>query len=165
MSTIFFCQEQGSGLGHTMQMLPLARGLVEHGHRVFVALRDADGAEAVFAGSGVCYLDAPRRNETSPRARRPTFPVTGSFAHVLANVGWDNTRTLFTLGNMWQNLFAGFRPDGLVCDHSPSALLAARGLPKRVPRILLGSGFCCPPDSFPLGVFPGKRDAEQLAED
>jgi hypothetical protein len=37
------------------------------------------------------------------------------------------------------------RPDLVVFDHSPTALLASRGLPMR--RALIGSGFCCPPDS------------------
>jgi hypothetical protein len=38
--TILFCWELGGGLGHLMQMLPLADDLVKSGHRVFVALRD-----------------------------------------------------------------------------------------------------------------------------
>ena len=51
-------------------------------------------AEAVFAGSGVCYLEAPHYR---PGGRAAAFPVTRSFAHLLANVGWHDDRKLFAL--------------------------------------------------------------------
>ena len=41
----------------------------------------------------------------------------------------------------------------IVCDHSPTALLAARRVPAR--RVLLGAGFFCPSDQCPL---PNLRD-------
>jgi hypothetical protein len=40
-------------------------------------------------------------------------------------------------------------PDLIVCDHSPTALLAARGLPAR--KAIIGTGFFCPPDECPMG--------------
>jgi UDP:flavonoid glycosyltransferase YjiC (YdhE family) len=52
------------------------------------------------------------------------------------------------------------RPDLIVFDHSPVALLAARGIPAR--RALIGTGFWCPPDVFPL---PCLRSALRRAID
>ena len=59
MATVLLNWELGGGLGHMMQLAPLARALVARGHKVYVALRDVAGAEAAFAGSGVCYVGAP----------------------------------------------------------------------------------------------------------
>ena len=46
MATVMFDWEQGGGLGHLMQMLPLAEGLARRGHRVFMAVRELVGASA-----------------------------------------------------------------------------------------------------------------------
>jgi hypothetical protein len=75
-----------------MQMAPLARALVRRGHRVFAALREVAEAEAAFAGTDVCYMEAPHYR---PGGRAPAFPVTRNFAHLLANVGWHDERKLF----------------------------------------------------------------------
>lgn len=147
--TIILVWELGGGIGHMMQMLPLARALVSSGHRVFVALRDVARGEDVFAGSGVCYLPAPYQRDP-PLAQRP-FPVTFTFAHILFNIGWGRDGALFSLASAWRNLFRAIRPDLIVFDHSPTALLASRGLPAR--RIVLGSGFCCPPNVSPWPLF------------
>ena len=60
MSSILFTWESGGRLGHMMQMLPLASGLVKRGHRVHVALRHLSTAAAqVFARAGVSFRQAP----------------------------------------------------------------------------------------------------------
>src|SRR6185369_2025198 len=45
----------------------------------------------------------------------------------------------------WRNLIRSVGPDLIVCDYSPTALLAARDFPE-VRRAVIGSGFCVPPD-------------------
>src|SRR5438552_2809119 len=40
MSTILFAWQLGGGYGHLMQMLPLVRGLIKRGHKVFLAMKD-----------------------------------------------------------------------------------------------------------------------------
>ena len=98
-----------------------------------------------------------------PRPYRKTL----GFAHVLANMGWGESRELSILACAWRNQIEDIRPDAMINDHSPTALLASRGLDFPVKRIVLGSGFCCPPDTFPLPAFATDEapDMDTVRED
>ena len=154
MATILFVWELGGGLGHMLPMRPLAEGLVAAGHRVFVAVRNPAGATQVFAKSRVHFLAAPCKF-----GGRAYVRTTRSMAHVLANVGWARGRELFGLACAWRTLFLLVRPDLVVFDHSPTAMLASRCLP-HVKRAQLGNGFFCPPEGDPLPLFPNFRPAD-----
>ena len=143
---ILFCWELGAGLGHLMQMKPLAEALAKAGHRVLMALRDLRGATRVLGGAGVSFLPAPYWS-----GGRVRFPRPVNFTQMLANLGWADDFELFGVACAWRNLIVGVRADLVIGDHSPTALLASRGLP--VKRALIGSGFCCPPDEVPFPVF------------
>jgi len=144
MPTILFTWELGAGLGHLTRMRPVAESLARHGHRVLAALRDLASAEQVFGGTGVSYLQAPFKQGAPAR---PIHPAS-TFAHILHNVGFADATELRGLTAAWRSLYSVVRPDLIVADHSPTALLAARGLPMR--RVVLGDGFCSPPDEFPF---------------
>ncbi|MCY2950959.1 MAG: hypothetical protein NTU53_03165 [Planctomycetota bacterium] len=153
MGTVLFAWQLGGGLGHLLRMLPLAEGLVKEGHRVFMAFRDLGRAGEIYGQAGVRFLQAPFRSRG-----RLFFPRTMGFAHLLANVGFWDRRELFGLASAWRNLYRLIRPDLIVFDHSPVALLAARGMAAR--RALIGTGFFCPPDVCPLPVISSRVDAE-----
>lgn len=161
MTTILFVWELGGGLGHISQFAPLATALADNGHRVFVALRDLSAAAPFFARSKVQMLAAPYR----PRRVEPGYTTTVSFAHILHNVGFGDDVSLAAHASAWRNLYRLIRPDAIVFDHSPTALLAARGAPAR--RVVLGSGFCVPPDTFPLAPLRPwlAADPQRLGED
>ena len=65
----------------------------------------------------------------------------------------------------WRNLFDLFQPDVILCNHSPTALLAARGA--RAQRVLLGDAFCSPPATVPLPILRpwAKHDHQRLLKD
>jgi hypothetical protein len=63
----------------------------------------------------------------------------------------------------WRTIFDLVRPDLLVCDHSPTALLAARGYSFK--RAIVGSGFFCPPPGPPLPAFAGQSAEETFAHE
>jgi hypothetical protein len=71
-----------------------------------------------------------------------------TFAQLLYNNGFGVADELRTLGLAWRSIFEPVRPDLNVFDHSPTALLAARGIEVR--RALIGTGFFCPRDGYPL---------------
>jgi glycosyltransferase involved in cell wall biosynthesis len=138
--TVLFAWELGMGLGHLMQMAPLARDLAGAGHCVVVALRHLERAAEVFGDAGVYFLQAPYRGPSGRRAGR-----TAAFAQILGGLGFGDDNELFAHASAWRNLIRSVGPDLIVCDYSPTALLAARDFPE-VRRAVIGSGFCVPPD-------------------
>ncbi|HEV2972593.1 MAG TPA: hypothetical protein VGY55_21680 [Pirellulales bacterium] len=139
MATILYAWELGGGLGHILRSLPLAQKLAARGHRVIATLRELRRAENAFGGAAVQYLPAPH---LAWRIPDPIEPVR-KYADLLHNVGFAHAEDLRILTRAWQTLFALVRPDLILCDHSPSALLAASI--DEIPCALIGTGFCCPP--------------------
>jgi UDP:flavonoid glycosyltransferase YjiC (YdhE family) len=147
MPTILFAWQLGGGMGHLMQMAPLVEGLSQRGHRVFLALNNLSGLPPAIARARPALLQAPFKHD-----KRVAFPNAASFAHLLANNGFGNDAELAALAGAWRNLLRMVNPDLIIFDHAPLALLAARGLPAR--RVLIGSGFCSPPEVSPLPLLP-----------
>ena len=143
MATILLTWELGGGLGHLVNLLPLAKGLFERGHRVVAALRDLSRAEDVFGGVEVTYLQAPVIN-------RPVFQIiepVRNFAQLLFNNGFSDPAELKIMSRAWLNLYEYVRPDLIVFDHSPTALLAARSCGAK--RRLWAPAFFARATSFP----------------
>jgi UDP:flavonoid glycosyltransferase YjiC (YdhE family) len=150
VSRFLFAWELGGGLGHSLPLALLARPLLEAGHEVDVALRDLSTAPAAFGDL-----------MTHPRARfwqAPIFlatlrglPESVSYAELLFRAGFLESRRLVGLARGWRSLFDAVRPDLLLVDHAPNALLAARGLPMRTAAI--GTGFFLPPAQTPIPPF------------
>jgi UDP:flavonoid glycosyltransferase YjiC (YdhE family) len=67
---------------------------------------------------------------------------------------------LRTLTNAWQTIFNSVKPDVVICDHSPTALLALRG--QTAKSVVIGEGFCVPPDDSHLPVLQPKVKIDQM---
>ena len=135
MNMILLTWELGAGMGHLANLAPLAAGFVERGHRVVAALSDLSHADQAFAGLPVSFLQAPSRARPAGRGDNRAR----TFAHILRDHGFADAGELRTRVEAWRNLYESVHPDLVVFDHSPTALLAARGLPLR--RVLIGTGF------------------------
>ena len=144
LSTVLVTWELGGGLGHLVRLLPLVQSLRENGHQVVAALRDLSRAEAVYRGLQVSYLQAPIKTSKAGRA----FDSMRTLAHILSNCGFGDDDELRGMVQAWRNLITQVRPDLILFDHGPTALLASRGLQMR--RVVIGTGFCCPPDTTPV---------------
>lgn len=133
------------GLGHLMPLRALSIELLARGHQVFLASRDLSRLREVFGECSVTVLPAPVNYSRQSRSAAITY------ADLLSGVGFGNAGALATHIDAWRNLFKLVAPDLMVCDHSPTALLASRGLP--LPVATVGEGLCLPVDESPLRPF------------
>jgi UDP:flavonoid glycosyltransferase YjiC (YdhE family) len=161
MATVLLTWELGGGIGHLRNLRPIGEELIRRGHRVFAVVRDLAKVRSVLGEIGIPYVPAPIVVRHGPA---PFDPPT-SFAHVLANIGFANESSLATVFEAWNTLFDVVRPDLVVADHSPSALLALWG--RAIKRINVGIGFFCPPPSYPLPAWSrdGQISRKRMATD
>jgi UDP:flavonoid glycosyltransferase YjiC (YdhE family) len=156
MAHVVMCWELGGDLGHVARMKPLAEALHRHGHRVSFILRDCLPAERLLDPERFNWFQAPYQSEAVPKPRVPTR----NLAEVMYNTGFHNPRNVAARVRAWRALYTLLDPDLLVFDHSPTALLAARGL--KIPRIVLGTGFGIPPAVSPFPAFAAGDAGEDL---
>src|SRR2546425_6871312 len=155
MSRVLCVWELGSGYGHLGRLLPVALELRERGHDVAFALRELTHSEAFRGKHGFDLMQAP---VWMGERRGGDFPI--NYAEMLGNFGYLDPRGLTGMVKAWRRLYALTRPDLLLVDHAPTALLAGRGLGIR--SALIGSGFASPPRTSPM---PSMRPWLQTSED
>jgi UDP:flavonoid glycosyltransferase YjiC (YdhE family) len=142
MARILMAWELGAGYGHLAPLLTLARPLKAAGHEVSFVVRDVVAAEAVLAGSSIPFYPAPANFLPSGGSTLHSYP------QILLGTAFNREDELSARVRAWQSLFQVLRPDVLVADHAPTALLAARGAD--FPCVISGNGFVIPPDTSPL---------------
>jgi hypothetical protein len=142
MASFLVCWELGGGLGHVGRLAPVARRLALRGHTVAVALREPRHGATLFPGQQL--FAAPE----SSAARSEQIVEPSTFADILHNAGASDAAMLERLVAEWRVIFDEARPDVLVLDFSPIALVAAQGYATK--SVLLGNGHACPPDVSPL---------------
>ena len=148
MSNVVFTWELGGGLGHATSLFAVAHGLAADGHHCSFVLKNVIETEPLWRSSGFPVYQAPR---WIPRpGRRGKRFLARDFTAILARNGYADREGLAALLGAWKNTFALLKPDLVVCDHAPTAALAARD---DHPTIHIGTGFTVPPcdsDAFPL---------------
>src|SRR4051812_3575073 len=102
-------------------MLALAKKLRARGHRCLFAMRDLSNA-LMLAKEGFAFFPAPGR------ANAPRGGAYPSYAAMLSGEAFPSANAALTSALAWRSIFRALRPDVLVVDHAPVALLAARGL-------------------------------------
>lgn len=153
MAGIFFSWELGGGLGHAGSIKPLAEEMIRRGHRVSLGLRDLVHTDVLLSG-----IEAPRHQAPVWLHRVHGVPSPpASMAEILMACGYLNADALRGLFVGWRNLLMLLRPDLLVADYSPTAILAARSL--GIPSVATGPAFFIPPVD---ARFPCIRDWEQI---
>ncbi len=156
MARCLLAWELGGGLGHALPLARLAAELLERGHEVHLAWRDLSAASQLLGDR----LRSPRLQLWQAplwlaRLQGGSPPV--SYPELLFHAGYLDAAGLQGLARAWASLLAAIRPQLLLADHAPTALLAARGRPLR--RALMGDGFFQPPALSPM---PAWRDAGQV---
>ncbi len=146
MSKVLLAWELGADYGHVMRFATLARELVRRGHEPVLVLKDLTHAEALPGDQGLTMLQAPVWLGDVTGLVQPA-----SFAETLLRLGFLHPSALTGMCRAWLSLMAMLKPDVLVCDYAPTALLATRGL--GLPRICLGDGFAVPPRAQPMPIY------------
>src|SRR5688500_1585738 len=123
MATVLMTWELGGGLGHLMQLRAIGQRLLRRGHRVIAALREVSHAKQLV-DDGVEVLKAPAKTLGLGYEILP--PQT--YAHLLHNIGFCEGKEASAMVSAWLAIYQQCSPDLILFDHSPTALLAARGL-------------------------------------
>ena len=145
--TILVAWELGGGTGHVQRLLSIVRELAAHDFRFVLALRKRGGAEIVARLlPQASILEAPIWYPD------PTIPAVNqglvcNYPDILFRCGYDSPESLGPLVQGWHQLFWSASPALVLCDHSPTAVLAAAG---RVPVVHTGTGFTAPPSGQPF---------------
>lgn len=137
---LFAC-ERGPGLGHVVPLTQIARPLLDAGHEVHIALPDLTMCHAAFGRLAAHPRFHPWQ---SPQWNAPLHGMhdPGCYAELLFQAGYLDPRRLTGLVDGWSSIFRQVKPDLLISEHAPTALLAARG--HRFTKAVVGSGFFIP---------------------
>lgn len=143
---IAICWELGGGLGHVANIWPLANALRQRGHTVDFIVADLARAGPILGQLGESILQAPvwhGANGSAPQA---------SYAEILVHGGYASEQGLHSLVSAWLPLLDHLKPDLVIADFAPTAMLASRARPDRR-TVAIGSGFFLPPHATPLPSF------------
>jgi UDP:flavonoid glycosyltransferase YjiC (YdhE family) len=150
MARIAFAWELGLSFGHAIGCAGLARSLSLRGHAIAFMFRELRQLAVIPESSGYDVFQAPTDTRMGVGE-----PAPASYADVLLGCGYRETARLAALLGGWRELMRLWRPDLVVADFAPTALLAARSL--GIARVTYGNGFFAPPRLVPLPPF--RQDA------
>ncbi|APV50135.1 hypothetical protein BWI17_10835 [Betaproteobacteria bacterium GR16-43] len=145
MARIAVVWELGNSLGHATSTARLGEALQKRGHSVSLFLRETGALRYLPEARSLEVFASPAIPEA------PTAFAPSTYPHILAGSGYRDAETLSPLFNGWREHFARVKPDLVITDFGPTALLAARALGIR--RATYGNGFFTPPRLTPLPPF------------
>jgi UDP:flavonoid glycosyltransferase YjiC (YdhE family) len=156
---VLIAWEFGDNYGHAVACLSVALELRARGHEVLFAVCNTQTAEEVIGPHDFRYLQAPRAPSI-----RGTREAPQNYSGLFTSIGLANVPTLKGVVRSWLSLFELAKPDVVVLDHAPIALLATRIAQSKA--ITVSNGFFLPPDVDPLpNIRPWERhDRAQLRQ-
>ncbi|MEX2516079.1 MAG: nucleotide disphospho-sugar-binding domain-containing protein [Gammaproteobacteria bacterium] len=126
--------------------------LLERNHDVIFIARDIEKARQVFKDININLRAAPVSHR---QTKNPVLkPV--SYTHVLNNIGFNDSDMLATQIRAWHETLIEIKPDLLVFEHSPTAMLAASVF--RCKKLMLGTGFTVPSAEIPMPPLYGDSE-------
>jgi hypothetical protein len=154
VARILICWELGSDYQHLLSLQSIARFYQGKGYDVWVAARDVSRLKRLFSDVAINIVAAPSTDSAAELGVEKQAPR--SYADFLRRCGFHHADALSGLVSAWRSLFSFIKPDLLLCDHAPVALLSSRGLSvdgRKVAKIAIGMPFSVPDDNRPAGVF------------
>lgn len=143
MSRILCVWELGDDLGHLAKWSAITNALNARGHEVYFSAKDFSRAGYFVFDKGVRCLQSP---VWLPRPAQSL--ATQSFADILLNKGFATPNQLRPMVQAWMYLMDLVKPDLMLFDHAPTALLASRFF--TVPRVVVSEPFTSLPPRHPV---------------
>ena len=144
MARIVCTWELGAHLGHLSRFPSLANVLHQHGHDLDFIFRELDSANNIFGNNPPYrFFQAPFFTHKVSTSRNPL-----TYSEILQCNGYSNSDSLLYLIKAWKTLFELIKPDLILHDYSPTALLAGREMD--IPHVQLGTGFFIQPFESPM---------------
>lgn len=156
MARVVLAWELGGGVGHAVPLAQVASALLERGHEVHLVWKDLSVCRETLGS----LMTARRLHLWQAPLWQPNLGglvEPASHAEILFHAGFLDADRLHGVVCAWRTLFCNVRPDLMLVDHAPTALLAARSFAMR--RALIGAGFFIPPLRSPMPAF---RDWESV---
>ncbi len=143
---ILFCWELGAGYGHLQPIRALAAEIRHRGGSVSALVPEAQYAGFVENDLTTPAAVIPELNPpVGPRSRPDTWP------EMLLGLGFGDPEQMGPRIDWFLAEIERRAPDALVCEHAPTAMLAARIA--RVPVMAIGTGWTLPPARVPMPVY------------
>lgn len=142
---IVFAWELGENYGHILKNMALARPLLLKGYKISFILRELSHVSQLKIESEIKIFQAPIWPK---RVKAPG--IVKNYSDLLLGIGYDNVHHLKGILAAWRTLFELLEPDLVICDHAPSALIAAKS--KKIKVINFGTGFEVPEPQSPFST-------------
>lgn len=139
MARILCVWELGTDLGHLSHLRQPIEVALQLGHEVYLAARQLSRARDVLGDMPVVYLQAPFKQNVVA-ADQSAFL---SYTHLIARQCFSGTDELEMYLRAWRALYDLVKPDLVLFEHSPTALIASHS--HRFKKVLVGNGFVIPP--------------------
>ena len=146
MARLAFAWELGGELGHAMSCAGLARSMAARGHAISFIFRDLRTLAILPETAGYDLFQAPVLAREGLGIQTPT-----SLAEIMLGCGYADAAWLTGALREWLRLLVEWKPDLVVADYAPTALLAARVMGLK--RVSLSISFAVPPPFTPLPPF------------
>jgi UDP:flavonoid glycosyltransferase YjiC (YdhE family) len=147
MARVLFAWELGRNFGHASGLAPVAAELGRRGHVVIAALANIHEGQR-FLPAEVQLLPTPK---APPLSKSEETKLGGgppcTYGDLLAASGYHDARLLAGLIRTWRSLLTMARPDAVLYESAPTAMLASRGL--AFAKLGFGSGYSFPPRTAP----------------
>ncbi len=160
---VLLAWELGDNFGHVGTLLHIAEALQNRGCDVTLALQNLAGAGSLLAHTNIRIMAAPYAR-VKPKVRPAESGHVITYADDIRNCGYEDEEELAALIRGWDGLYDSVKPDILVVNSAPTALLASKG--RVFKTISVGSGYELPPQSSPMPFmrFWERPDMEDLAK-
>ena len=137
-----FTWELGNNIGHLAHIINVSKKLSDQGWEIFFALKNPVALKNFNIEFHYKILQAPYQ----PPMQTLNEPLT--YAEDLIGCGYENAENLKILIKSWLDIFDLVKPDAIISEASPTALLAGKACGLTI--FSFGSGFNVPPLTTPM---------------